>query len=100
MLRAFFVWLIVSSACFAGDTLIAFTASWCGPCKRFHADLQANPGMAGDCQVRLVDVDADRQLAKRYGIRSMPTFVLERDGREIRRKSGYDGPGSLREWLR
>ena len=99
MVRAFLVWLALSCVAQAGDTLIAFTASWCGPCKRFHADLADNPGMTGDCLIRLVDVDEDKPLARKYRIRSMPTFVLERDGREIRRTSGYNGPAALKVWL-
>lgn len=97
MFRWLLVWLALSLAAQADETLVAVTAKWCGPCQRFHADLSRDPGLAGGRRVLLVD--ADRREARRYRARSLPTFILERDGQEIRRTTGYSGPEGLKAWL-
>ena len=70
-----------------GLTLIDFTAAWCGPCRQLTPVLQA---VAAAKDLRLVDVDVDHDplLAQQFGVRSMPTVVLWRDGREVGRFVG------------
>ena len=70
-----------------GLTLIDFTAAWCGPCRQLAPILEA---VAAAKQVRVVEVDVDHEqlLAQQFGVRSMPTVVLWRDGREVGRFVG------------
>ena len=70
-----------------GLTLIDFTAAWCGPCRQLAPVLEA---VAAAKQVRVVEVDVDHEqlLAQQFGVRSMPTVVLWRDGREVGRFVG------------
>jgi thioredoxin 1 len=70
-----------------GLTLIDFTAAWCGPCRQLKPTLDA---LAKDYQLGLVevDVDADQISAQQFDVRSMPTVVLWRDGREVGRFVG------------
>lgn len=91
--------LFACSPAIAAETLVACTASWCGPCQRFHRDLKADPSLPCGRAVRLVDVDRDSREARRLGVRSMPTFIVFEDGREVRRTSGYSDAAAFKRWL-
>lgn len=72
-----------------GVTLIDFTATWCGPCRVMKPTLASlEQEYAGRVTVIPIDVDDEQLLAQQYNVRSMPTFVLVRDGREVGRVVG------------
>jgi thioredoxin len=72
-----------------GVTLVDFTAKWCGPCKVMEPVLAAlAKEYAGRVRVVAIDVDDEQVLAQQFDVRSMPTFVLVRDGIEIGRTVG------------
>ena len=72
-----------------GVTLIDFTAKWCGPCKVMEPVMAAlAKEYAGRVRVVAIDVDEEQLLAQQYNVRSMPTFVLVRDGAEVGRVVG------------
>ena len=80
------------------EVLLFFEASWCGCCYAMQpvvAQLK-DEGFV----VRAMDVDVDRRDAKRYGITRLPTFVILRDGREVRRASGVMSTERLRKLCR
>ena len=69
--------------------LIDFTAKWCGPCKQMKPVLDALAHeYAGRVEFSGIDCDDDPATAQRYNVRSMPTFVVLRDGREVGRIVG------------
>jgi len=72
-----------------GVVAVDFTAAWCAPCKAMDAVLTTLADTyAGRVKVIAVDVDAEPMLAQRHDVRSMPTLVLLRDGREVGRVVG------------
>lgn len=72
-----------------GLVFIEFTAAWCGPCRVMKPVLAAlATEYAGRVQFTAVDVDHDPITAQQFDVRSMPTYVVLRDGREVGRIVG------------
>jgi thioredoxin 1 len=64
--------------------LVDFWASWCGPCLRIAPEIEAIAvQMEGRIRVRKVDVDADPLLANQFGIRSIPTMLVFKEGKLV-----------------
>jgi thioredoxin 1 len=75
--------------CTPGLLLINFTAAWCGPCRTMKPVLGAlATEYAGRVAFTAVDVDEDPVTAQQFDVRSMPTYVVLRDGREVGRIVG------------
>lgn len=69
--------------------LVDFWADWCGPCKMVAPVIEAlSERYDGKLTVAKVDVDAEQELAVKYGVMSIPTVVLFKDGEEIKRVVG------------
>ena len=68
--------------------LVDFTAAWCPPCRVMKPVLAELADERDDLRVVQLDVDADQRTAAEYGVLSMPTFILFRDGREVQRLVG------------
>ena len=77
-----------------GEVLF-FNATWCGPCRRMKP-IVASLRRQG-YRMRDVDVDHHRDLAKKYGIRAVPTFVFLENGSEVNRLSGGTTSERLRQ---
>lgn len=77
--------------------LIDFFANWCGPCKMLGPILeQAN----GEIKVIKVDVDVFEELAREYGVMSIPTIVLLEKEKEIKRNIGFIDKSSLEKFVK
>ena len=68
--------------------LVDFTAAWCPPCRVMKPVLAELAAERDDVKIVQLDVDADQRTAAEYGVLSMPTFILFRDGREVQRLVG------------
>ena len=69
--------------------LIDFWATWCGPCRMGAPIVEEIASEREDILVGKVDVDTEPELAKQFGIVSLPTLVLVDGGKETARVMGY-----------
>ena len=84
----------------AEPVLVDFWAEWGGPCKTIAPILEELAGeQAGKLQIAKVDVDDNQGLARQYGVQSIPTMIVFKDGVEVHRLVGARGKAQLLEDL-
>ena len=65
--------------------LVDFNATWCGPCRMLKPILEE---ISSDHKVVSIDVDNNMELAREYGIMTIPCLIVFKDGKEIKRSVG------------
>lgn len=80
--------------------LIDFWAAWCGPCMAMAPQFSEAEKLAPDIRFIKVDSDAAPMASSRYAIRSIPTLLLMKNGREIGRQSGVMPASQIVAWAR
>lgn len=75
-----------------GIFLVDFWAPWCGPCKMAGPVIEElEKEYAGKMTVVKVNVDDEGVVSQKYGVMSIPTVVLFKDGKEVGRQVGFAG---------
>lgn len=81
----------------SGVVLVDFFATWCGPCKMMAPSLEelSEEGY----QIFSVDVDQEKELAMEYGVFSIPTMILFKDGEKVDEFVGLTPKSTVKEKL-
>ena len=79
-----------------GIVLVDFWAPWCGPCLMQTPILEEVAGrVAGKATIAKVNVDEAPDLAERFGIKSIPTLLLFKDGEQVKQFAGTQSRAAL-----
>ena len=80
--------------------LLDFYADWCGPCKIMAPILdQLEKEYEGKIEFKKVDVEVESDLSAKFGIFSIPTFVILKDNKEVSRKEGAMPKEFIKSWI-
>jgi len=83
-----------------GSVYVQFSAAWCGPCKMLTKTIEAIEDQQQDITFLKVNVDENRELAQRFGVRSIPRVVLMKDGKQVDEFTGMKSEPELKEILK
>lgn len=82
-------------------TIVDFFATWCGPCKMLSPILEkVEEDSKGDFNIVKIDVDESYDVAKKYGIMSVPTMIIFKDGDEQEKIVGLRQKNQIEEAVR
>ena len=81
--------------------LVDFWATWCGPCKMIGPIVEEiAEELEGKVAVGKINVDKQPELANRYGVMSIPTMVLFKNGEEVRRTVGFQPKARILDFIK
>jgi thioredoxin 1 len=81
-------------------SILYFTADWCNPCKKTKPIVEQLNTEQIMAKFFIIDVDSDIEMTKDFEIRSVPTFVVMKDNKEVHRVTGAQTRQQLEELIR
>ena len=80
--------------------IVDFWAEWCGPCKALGPILEnLSEEYANKIDIKKLNIDENQENAGKFGIRSIPTMLLFKDGKHIDTKVGLLSENDLKSWI-
>ncbi|WAP70329.1 thioredoxin [Jiella pelagia] len=80
--------------------VVDFWAEWCGPCKMIGPSLEEISEEMADIEVAKVNIDENPDLAAKYGVRSIPTLLLFKNGEPAAVQVGAQSKSKLVDWIK
>lgn len=80
--------------------VIKFFAEWCGPCKRYKKNYEHVSSQIGGATFVEVDSDACSDIASAYGVRSLPTTIIVKNGQPVAKVTGVQGESELKDLVK
>ncbi len=82
-----------------GYVLVDFFATWCGPCKMMSPILESVSHERNDIEIIKVDVDMNEEVARKYGVMSIPTLILFKNGEIVGKHIGFLPKENVNSWI-
>ncbi len=81
--------------------VVDFWAEWCGPCKMIGPHLEEiSDEMASDVKITKLNIDENPDLAAQYGVRSIPTLLIFKNGEPASMQVGAKPKSALVDWIK
>ena len=81
------------------SAIVDFSATWCGPCQMLKPLIEKVAEEHPELNILSLDVDEVPSPCQKYGVFSIPTLIVFKDGKEIKRNVGYMAEGNLKKFL-
>ncbi len=82
-----------------GYVLVDFFANWCGPCKMLGPILEELSNQRDDVKIVKIDIDENEETPRKFGVMSIPTLILFKDGKEVSKQVGLLSKTDLINWI-
>ena len=83
-----------------GKVLVDFWAGWCGPCQMMGPVVEEISNEVNDAKVCKINIDEEMEVAQRYGVMSIPTFIAFKNGEMTGKQVGAVPKGALADLVK